>query len=128
MDLKQVINEINNSVDALDLVTARKYIEENIDLLNSKRNYLNRNARELLKVITDMHNSDYKPLQRNELAIINTINSYATRFDLRGLKLLVKENSQLLLREDIITYFNKDAKIVLEAMGAITKQKCDKLH
>lgn len=121
MNFEQVIKEINNSVDALDLVTARKYIEENIDLLNSKKNFLNRNARDLLKVLTDMHNSNYKPLQRNELAIINTINAYATRFDLRGLKLLIKENSQLLLREDIIPYFNKDAKIVLEGMGAITK-------
>ncbi|THE11951.1 hypothetical protein E1I69_13140 [Bacillus timonensis] len=121
MDIEQVCKEINNSVDALDLVTARKYIEENIDLLNSKGHYLNKNARELLKVITDMHNSDYKQLQRNELAIINTINAYATKFDLRGLKLLVKENSQLLLREDLIPYFNKDAKIVLEGMGAISK-------
>ncbi|MDR4890098.1 hypothetical protein RGU12_21610 [Fredinandcohnia sp. QZ13] len=121
MDIEQVCKEINNSVDELDLVTARKYIEENIDLLQSKGHYLNKNARELLKVITDMHNSDYKPLQRNELAIINTINAYATKFDLRGLKLLVKENSQLLLREDLIPYFNKDAIIVLEGMGAISK-------
>ncbi|MEH7383231.1 hypothetical protein V7138_22405 [Bacillus sp. JJ1533] len=122
MDIEQIIKEINNSVDELDLVTARKYIEENIDLLNTKRNFLNRNARDLLKVLTEMHHSNYKPLQRNELAIINTINTYATRFDLRGLKLLIKEHSQLLLREDIIPYFNKDAKIVLEGMGAITKQ------
>jgi uncharacterized protein (UPF0305 family) len=123
MDIEQVIKEINNSVSALDLVTARKYIEENMDLLNSKRHYLNKNARELLKIVTDMHNSDYKPLKRNELAIINTINTYAIRFDLRGLKLLIKENSQLFLREDIIPYFNKDAKIVLEGMGAITKNR-----
>ncbi|MEH7237692.1 hypothetical protein [Bacillus sp. JJ1562] len=122
MDIEQIIKEINNSVDELDLVTARKYIEENIDFLNSKRNFLNRNARDLLKVLIDMHNSNYKPLQRNELAIINTINTYSTRFDLRGIKLLIKENSQLLLREAIIPYFNKDAKIVLEGMGAITKQ------
>ncbi|MEH7236742.1 hypothetical protein [Bacillus sp. JJ1562] len=122
MDIEQIIREINNNVDALDLVTARKYIEENIELLNSKRHFLNRNARDLLKLLTDMHNSDCKPLQRNELAIINTINTYATKFDLRGLKLLIKENSQLLLREDIIPYFNKDAKIVLEGMGAITKR------
>ncbi|RFB17401.1 hypothetical protein DZB84_10060 [Bacillus sp. HNG] len=121
MDIEQVCKEINNSVDELDLVTARKYIEENIDLLNTKGHFLNKNARELLKVVTDMHNSDYKPLQRNELAIINTINAYATKFDLRGLKLLVKENSQLLLREDLLPYFNKDAKIVLEGMGAISK-------
>ncbi|MEH7388588.1 hypothetical protein V7147_24795 [Bacillus sp. JJ1521] len=122
MDIEQIIKKINNSVDELDLVTARKYIEENMDLLNSKRHYLDKNARELLKVVTDMHDSDYKPLQRNELAIINTINTYAIRFDLRGLKLIIKENSQLLLREDIIPYFNKDTKIVLEGMGAITKQ------
>lgn len=120
MDAEQLIIEINSSVDTLDLVTARKYIEENIELLNSKRNYLNRNARDLLKVVIDMLDSDYKPLQRNELAIINAINTYAIKFDLRGLKLLVKENSKLLLRDDIIPYFNNDAKIVLEGMGAIT--------
>ncbi len=121
MNIEQIINQINNSMDALDLVTARRYIEENIEVLGSKRALLNRNARELMNVLSELHNSNYKPITRQEMTIMNAINTYATKFDLRGLKLIVKDNSKLLLREDIIPYLNKDAKVVLQSMGVISK-------
>ena len=47
------------------------------------------------------------------------MNNYASKFDLRGLKLSVKNNSELLLRKDIRTYLNADAQIFLEGMGVI---------
>ncbi|MFT4416424.1 hypothetical protein ACLM5H_21410 [Fredinandcohnia humi] len=119
MHIRDLIDEVNRSVEELDLVAARKYIEENLEILNEQKTHLKRNARELLKVLTEMQKSGYKPLSRQELSIIQTINSYASKFDLRGLKILVKDNAQLLLREDVLAYLNADAKIILEGMGAI---------
>jgi hypothetical protein len=107
---------INKSVEELDFVTARKYIEQNLDLLKEKKSLLKSNARELL---TFLEKQKFDPIKRNELAIINSINLYSTKFDIRGLKFVIRENNQLMLRKDLLFYLNSDAKALLESMKVI---------
>lgn len=121
MDGDKVIASINKSVEELDFVTTRKFLEENLEFSNTNRLLLKKNARELLDFLIENQESGVKPLGRKELAIVNTINVYATKFDIRGLKFVVKENAQLLLREDVIPYLNTDAKALLGSMGVIAK-------
>jgi hypothetical protein len=116
INFQELICRINNSVDELDFVTARKYMEQNLDLLKDKKSLLKSNARELL---TFLEKQKFEPLKRNELAVIHSINSYSTKFDIRGLKFAIRENSQLILRKDISMYLNSDAKALLESMKII---------
>ena len=121
MNLKELIKEINQSVDELDLVATRKYIEGNIEVLNDNKRFLKSNARELLDFLTSRLESGYEPLTRGELATVNAINSYATKFDVRSIKMIIKGKEPLLIRKDFVDYLNSDAKIILEGMGAIEK-------
>jgi hypothetical protein len=120
--LEDLTAKINNYMEDLEYATARILIEENIHLLTENKNLLNNNARELLKFLLEMQQEGNKPLTRNDMAIINSINSFANKFDLRGLKLMVKENASLLIRKEIPLYLNADAKILLDGMGAIHKE------
>jgi hypothetical protein len=121
LDVKELILKVNKSIEELDLVTTRIYIEENIAILNENKIFLKRNARELLLFLTNRLDSGEIPFTRKELILINSMNNYATRFDLRGLKLSIKNNAEILLRKDIRPYLNADAQIFLEGMGAIEK-------
>lgn len=121
MNLQELATKINACVEDIDLVAARKYMEENKELLKDNKSLLKRNARELFDFLLNSSESNSKPLSREEVAATNAINLYATRFDIRGLKIAVKNHSELLLREDIKPYLNKDARILLEGMGAIQK-------
>ena len=123
MSIKELIKKINQSVDELDLVTTRKYIEANIEVLNDNKRFLKSNARELLDFLTSRLESGYEPLTREELATVNAINSYATKFDVRSIRMIIKGKEPLLIRKDFIDYLNSDAKIILEGMGAIEKQE-----
>lgn len=121
MKVAELIKEINQYVEQLDFVTARKLIEVNLEVLNKNRLLLNSNARELLKIFTDQYESGFKPISKQDLATLVAINTYATNFDLRSIKFLVKDKAKLLLRHDVVEYLNKDAKVILEGMGIITK-------
>jgi hypothetical protein len=121
MNTKEIIDLINKSVKELDFVTARVYIERNIDSLVPHKNRLEGNAKDILNFLSENLQSDQKPLTRKDMITINTINSYAYKFNVKGIKLILKDNSKLFLREDIMNYLNSDAKIILEGMGAITK-------
>lgn len=121
MNLQELATKINTCVEDVDLVAARKYMEENKELLKDNKSLLKRNARELFDFLLNASESNSKPLSREEVAATNAINLYATRFDIRGLKIAVKNHSELLLREDITPYLNKDTRILLEGMGAIQK-------
>ncbi|WML44398.1 hypothetical protein [Neobacillus sp. PS3-40] len=116
MNFQELITMINKSVDELDFVTARKYIEQNLDLLKDKKSLLKSNARELLLFL---EKQKVEPLKRNEQAVINSINLYSRKFDIRGLKFAIRENTQLMLRKDILLYLNSDAKALLESMKVI---------
>ncbi|MDM5333449.1 hypothetical protein QUF56_09440 [Ureibacillus composti] len=121
MDINEIIALINKSVDQLDFTSARKYIEENFELVNQNRVHLKSNAREILKFLNDKLESGEKPLTKTEIVALNAINIYATRFDLRGLKLNLRGKEQLLLKKEALNYLNSDAKILLESMGSIKK-------
>jgi spore cortex formation protein SpoVR/YcgB (stage V sporulation) len=83
MNFQDLINMINQSFEELDFVTARKYIEQNLDLIKERKSLLKSNARDLLNFL---EKQKFEPIKRNVLAIINSINSYATKFDIRGLR------------------------------------------
>ncbi|MFJ8262749.1 hypothetical protein ACIQ4I_12475 [Rummeliibacillus sp. NPDC094406] len=119
MESKELISVINKSVDELDFVTARRHIEENSDLVKHFKVHLNSNAREILNFILDKKNQGAKPLTKSEINTINAINVYASKFDIRGLKLVIKGKESLFLREEVLAYLNTDAKIMLEGMGTI---------
>jgi hypothetical protein len=111
--------KINRYVEDMELTTARVYIEENTEILKEHKNMLNKNARELLDFLLELKADSGQPLTRKDMAIINAINTYANKFDVRGIKMMVKDNPNLLLRKDTPAYFNADAKIILKGMGAI---------
>ncbi|MFC3885120.1 hypothetical protein ACFOU2_17255 [Bacillus songklensis] len=120
MTFRELITQINKSVEDLDFATARKYIEENLTILNENKHILTGNARELLDFLTHRLNSGYEPFTRQEMATISAINSYASKFELRQIKMIIKEKAPLFLRKDVVEYLNKDAKAILEGMGVIS--------
>lgn len=121
MHVLDLIAKINTSVEELDFAAARLYMEENIEILNENRNYLKTNARDLLEFLTKRMEAGQKQLTRRDMSVINAVNSYASKFDLRGLKVIIRDHSLLFLRNDIAAYLNMDARIILEGMGAIPK-------
>ncbi|MDQ0412743.1 hypothetical protein [Mesobacillus stamsii] len=123
MNLEVLTAKINKYVGEMELATARVYIEENVEILNEHKNMLNKNARELLDFLLELQADGGQPLTRKEMAIINAINTYANKFDVRGIKMLVKDNPNLLLRPDALAYLNSDAKTILQGMGAISREQ-----
>ncbi len=123
MKPEELINQINKFVEDLDFVTARKLIEDNLEILKKHRISLKSNARELLKIIEERSEAGNDPISRQEMATLLAINSYASKFDVRSLKIIVKDKAALFLRKDIVEYLNTDAKVILEGMGAITINK-----
>jgi hypothetical protein len=119
LSLNALTAKINKYVEEMELATARVYIEENVEILNEHKNMLNKNARELLDFLLELQAGGGQPLTRKDMAIINAINTYANKFDVRGIKMLVKDNPNLFIRKDTPAYLNADAKIILQGMGAI---------
>lgn len=117
--LSNLIIRINGAVDALDYGTARRYIEENFDTVYENRHLLNSNAREILLFVQQKFESVEQTLTKDELHAITVINTYASRFDISGLKIFLREKEQLLLRENTLKNLNSDAKILLSSMGMI---------
>jgi len=123
MHILDIICKINDSVEKLDFATARLYMEENLDALGENKSHLKRNARDLLEFLTNQRDAGQEPLTRKEMAVIQSVNSYAANFDLRGLKVIVGDHPQVFLRNDIEAYLNTDARIILEGMGSVAKEK-----
>lgn len=121
MRFDDLISSINKSIDNLDFVSARKYIEENIDILKDCKHLLNSNAREILKFLIKQQEDGVKALSRSELNIMNAINTYAYKFDVTGIKILLKNNARLFLRNDAVAYLNSDAKTILAGMKVINE-------
>lgn len=118
MNQQELFRAINKCLDDLDFVSARKYMEENMELLKEHKHHLRRNARELFNFLIS---NTADPLNRREMNVIYSINSYASNFNVRSLKILVKDNVELLLREETVPYLNEDAKTILESMQVITR-------
>lgn len=125
MQLEELIDKINKSADDLDFVSTRRYIEDNLSLLGKYRRLLKSNAREILDFLTERLEAGYEPISKHDMAVINAINSYAYKFDVRGIKFLIKDQTTLFLREDIMGYLNKDAETILESMGVIKRKQGD---
>lgn len=123
MDFRDLLKQLNKSIDNLDLVSARKYIEENIDILTKNRQLLQGNSRAMFDLIKQKKDLGIKPLSRHEMAVIYSINNYATKFDLTGLKLVVNNNPELFVNEEIIQYLNADAKTLLQGMKVLHKNE-----
>ena len=121
MDLQELLKQLNKSVDSLDLVSARKYIEENLDILTKNRQLLRGNSRAMFDLIKQKKDTGEKALSRHEMNVVYSINSYATKFDLAGLKLVVNNNPELFLNEEIKQYLNADAKTLLQGMNVLHK-------
>jgi hypothetical protein len=119
VEINDLITKINKSVEELDLVTTRIYMEENIELLSEYRSLLKGNARELLTFLANRNESGYEPLTRKEMATVTAINSFANKFNLRSIREIIKNKEQLLLRKEFVEYLNSDAKIILKGMNAI---------
>ncbi|QTD39940.1 hypothetical protein [Sporosarcina sp. Te-1] len=119
MHLERVMHTIQGCLEQSDLVSARQLIEDNMGALQENRHVLKRNVRELVDVLASMMETGIRPLNRQEMNQIHYINNYASTFNVRGLKLSIAENPELLLREDIHHYLNTDAKALLEGMSAI---------
>jgi len=123
MDFPELLKQLNKSIDSLDLVSARKYIEENIELLTKNRQLLRGNTRAMFDIIKQKKDTGEKPLSRHEMTVIYSINKYATKFDLTGLKLIVNNNAELFINEDIKQYLNEDAKTLLQGMHVLHKSE-----
>ncbi|WP_419961059.1 hypothetical protein [Psychrobacillus sp. BM2] len=121
MDYRELLKQINNSMEKLDLISARKYIEQNLQLVSDYRHLLRSNARALFDFLRSEKDSGREPLNRREMTIIYSINRYASAFDIRGLKLLVNNYPELLMRQEIQAYLNDDALTLLESMNVIQK-------
>ena len=121
MQLSELTKKINESVDDMDLVTARTYIEENLDLLTDNKHLLKSNARELVNFFIEKKKRGEVPLTRQEMSDLNAVNVYAKRFDVRGLKLMVKNKKKLFLKKEALSYLHADSKALLAGMGVIEK-------
>jgi hypothetical protein len=121
MQLEEIIDKINRSTENLDYGTARRYVEINYEILEEHKHLLNTNAREILSFVSERIESGHEPLTRAEMATINNINMSAKKFNLSGIKIAIKSNPTLFLRQDVVDYLNNDAKIILEGMGVIEK-------
>ena len=125
MRLDELIEKINTSAEELNFGTTRRYVENNYDLLKENKHLLNSNARDILTFVLERAETGIAPISRPEMAIINSINMYAKKFNVKGIKLAVKNNPKLFLRSDIRDYFNNDARIVLEGMGVVGKENAN---
>lgn len=123
MDFPELLKQLNKSIDSLDLVSARKYIEENIDILTKHRQLLRGNSRAMFDIIKQKVETNEKALSRHEMTVIYSVNTYATKFDLAGLKLVVNNNPELFLNEEMKQYLNEDAKTLLQGMNVIQKNE-----
>lgn len=119
MKVEDLIKLINEATERLDFVAARRYMEENLDLLKANRHLLKSNTRDLLNLIIKMKNAGQHPLNRAELLTINAVNSFASKFDMLGVKVTLRNHPNLFVRHDIVNYLNEDAKIMLKSMNAV---------
>ncbi|KQL33684.1 hypothetical protein [Psychrobacillus sp. FJAT-21963] len=119
MDINELMKTINESMEKLDLISARRLIENNLDLISDNRHLLRRNARSLFEILKNNTESAINTLSRKEMNVIYSINAHASNFDIRALKLSIKNNPELLVRKDIKYYLNEDAKTLLTGIKVI---------
>ncbi|WP_342560658.1 hypothetical protein NSQ95_07770 [Psychrobacillus sp. FSL W7-1457] len=120
METKEMIHTINDCMEKLDYITVRKYIIDNIHHLNLYKHLLDDATLNVLQYLNTTIDSEPQPVSRQEVAIIYSINMYSKMFDVRSLRMKIKENPSLLMRQDIRHYFNEESKTLLEGMRVIS--------
>lgn len=120
MNFFELVKRIEQCMDGLDLVSARRYIEDNMDILMENKNHLRGNVRELVDMLYTMPEQKASSLNSQEISIIKSLNAYAAEFDLRSVKLSVKNNAELFMREEVKEYLSSDAKLLLQGMSALS--------
>ena len=121
-NIRTIVIKVNKACDDLDFVGARQLIEMNLIKLSEAKNYrlLTTNAKTIIKhVIKDNSNENHNKLSRKELLTINNINEYCTNFDISMLKRTLRDSIELLQRPEVLPLLNKDARFILENMGAL---------
>ncbi len=116
MNSHELFKMINQCVEEMDFITARKYMEDNLEVVKAHKHHLQRNSQDLLEFVL---NSDGRGLTQTEIKVIQAINDYAIHFNIRSFKLMVKDHAGLVSREDTLTYLNQDARALLESMHII---------
>ena len=117
-----IIAKVNKASDDLEFVNARAMIEANLLKLSEAKYYrlLNTNARVLIKhIVAYNKQGGIMKRTRTELLIINNINEYCTNFNISMLKRTLKTSFELVQRPEVLPLLNKDAKIILDDMGAL---------
>ncbi|MBS4174324.1 hypothetical protein [Bacillus sp. FJAT-49736] len=120
MELREIMTEIAKSLDDHDLISVRKNIEDNIEILSQNKHRLKGKLKSAFDFLTNQSNKE--PLNRSDVAVINTINHYATNFDVRGIRIVLKDHFILFFKDETVEFLSSDAKIILESMGAIPKK------
>ena len=120
-NIEEIIEKINENMEKLDILATKKIIEDYMLQLDRRRHHLLASARELFDSIKHKQESGLPPLTRKEVSILYTINIYASKFDIRGVRAVIKAHPELWVRDDIDHYFNEDAKILLQGMNVIPR-------
>ena len=122
VNIRVIIEKINNSCDHLEFIEARRLIELNFEKLkiSTYYNLLNMNARTLIKhIMQEYETNGGKSLERVDLLKINDINKYCQQFDISMLKRALKDSMDLIQRPDVQKMLHENSKFILETMGAL---------
>ncbi len=120
-NIEEIIKKINENMEKLDILATKKMMEDYMLQLDRRRHHLVASARELYDSMKQQKESGLPPLTRNEVSILYTINIYSSKFDIRGVRAVIKAHPELWVRDDIEHYFNEDAKILLQGMKVIPR-------
>lgn len=115
MNSNELFKLINRCVDEMDFISARRVMEENVEIIMESKHRLQQNARELFEFVVS---TDGELLTQKDIQIIHVLNNHAVHFDVRSFKRTMKENAVLISKKDTITYLNEDAKALLESISA----------
>lgn len=121
MNTEELFRTINKCIDELDFVSARMFMENNIEVVQHRKHRLHTNAQELFEFVMKRDENE-SLLNPKEIAIIQSINQYASTFDIRAFKLLARDQGPLLSRVDALSYLNSDAKALLSSMQGMQLQ------
>lgn len=117
MRLEELISKIHKSVNNLEYSATRKYIEDNFEILKRNKYLLKGNARELFEIILNEKSANGEKISREEIRVLNAINSNAVSLNVRGIRNILKDYPTLFLKKDYIYYLNTEAKVLLECLG-----------
>ncbi len=123
MKNQDVVVNINSFLEKLDFVSAVRGIEENLHSLERSKKDLHKTGSELYELIKQKDEGFLPTLTRKDINVFYTINMYANKFDIRGIREIVKANTNLWARDHITHYLSEDAKGMLQSMSVIPRDE-----